>query len=272
MDITGKTIVITGASSGIGKAAAKTLSQEGAQLVITGRSDKTKKLADELKCDYYIVDYASFSDVRKFAGSLLDKYPRIDVLANNVGGVIGDRRLTEDGNEMTFQVNHLSGFLLTQLLKERLEASNAIVINTSSMANNMGKIDFNDLHGEKRYDSFRAYGTAKLMNILHAKEISKRFEGVSAASFHPGVVATEFAREGSRFVKWFYESPLGNLFMISPEKGADTLLWLISSTPGKDWTSGEYYHKRKPGKKSPQATDSAAKKLWEVSKKITKTQ
>src|SRR6056297_367593 len=114
MDITGKTIVITGASSGIGKAAAKTLSQEGAQLVITGRSDKTKKLADELNCDYYLVDYASFSDVRKFAGSLLDKYPRIDVLVNNVGGVIGDRRLTEDGNEMTFQVNHLSGFLLTQ--------------------------------------------------------------------------------------------------------------------------------------------------------------
>ena len=270
--MTGKTIVITGASSGIGAAAARALSQKGAQLVITGRSDKTKKLADELNCDHFLVDYGRFSDVRKFARALLDNYPQIDVLVNNVGGVIGDRRVTEDGNEMTFQINHLSGFLLTQLLKERLEASNAIVINTSSMANNMGKIDFDDLQSEKKYDSFRAYGTAKLMNILHAMEIGRRFDGVHAASFHPGVVATEFAREGSRLVKWFYESPLGKLFMISPEKGADTLLWLISSTPGKDWTNGEYYQKRKAGKKNPRVNDDVARKLWEVSEKITKTE
>lgn len=267
---TSKTIVITGGSSGIGAAAARVLSQMGEQVVITGRSEETKRLAEELGCDYYLVDYTRFSDVKRFAKSLIEKYPRIDVLVNNVGGIIADRRMTEDGHEMTLQVNHLSGFLLTQLLQERLEASKAIVINTSSAGNILGNIDFDDLESESRYHSLRVYGTAKLMNILHAIEVSRRFKGVSAASFHPGVVETGFAREGSGFIRWIYNTPLKSLFIIPPEKGADTLLWLITGVPGTDWKAGEYYYKRKPGRKNPQVNRGVAQKLWEASERLVK--
>lgn len=270
-NLSGKTIIITGGSSGIGAAAARTLRHKGARVVITGRSDETKRLAEEIGCDYYLVDFTRLAEVRQLAQQLLDKYPRIDVLVNNVGGIIASRRLTEDGHETTLQVNHLSGFLLTLLLQERLEASKAIVINTSSMANTMGRVTFDDLQNEKKYKSMSAYGAAKLMNILHAQEISRRFKGVWAASFHPGVVETGFAREGSGFVKWAYEGLLGRFLMISPEKGADTLVWLISTVPGKDWQDGEYYYKRKPGRKNPQATPEVAARLWDVSEQLTGT-
>lgn len=173
---------------------------------------------------------------------------------------------------MTLQVNHLSAFLLTQLLKERLEASKAIVINTSSAANIIGKLDFSDLERKKSYSAMRAYGAAKLMNILHAMEISRRFNGVSAASFHPGAVSTGFAREGGSFLKWIYESPLRHLFLISPRKGADTLLWLIRGESGKDWKEGEYYYKRKPGPKNSQANSKNSRKLWEVSEHLIKAE
>lgn len=269
-DLDGKTIVITGGSSGIGAAAAKTCSDLGAKVVISGRSEETKKLAAELECDYYLVDFTSFAEVKKFAQALLDKFPKIDVLVNNVGAIISDRRLTQDGHEMTLQVNHLSAFLLTNLLQERLERSNALVINTSSAANLIGKLDFSDLEREKDYSSMRAYGTAKLMNILHAMEISRRFKGVRAASFHPGAVSTGFAREGSSFVKWIYDTPLRHLFLITPKKGADTLLWLIRSEAGKEWQAGEYYYKRKPGIKNSQVTTNNAQKLWEVSERMIK--
>jgi NAD(P)-dependent dehydrogenase (short-subunit alcohol dehydrogenase family) len=268
-DLTGKTIIITGGSSGIGAAAARILRKMNATVVITGRSEETRRLAEEIGCDYFLVDYARFSEVRKFANDLLEKYPRIDVLVNNVGGIIVDRRLTEDGHEMTFQVNHLSGFLLTQLLQERLEASKAIVINTSSVANTMGKVNFNDLENAKDYRALRAYGNAKLMNILHAMEISRRFKGVWAVSFHPGTVETGFAREGGGIIKWLYESSLKGLFLIPPDQGADTLIWLISTVPGKDWQDGGYYYKREPGRKNRQVNAEMAEKLWDVSEQLT---
>lgn len=263
--VSGKIIVITGGSSGIGAAAAKILTEKGAELIITGRSEETKHVAAEIGCEYFLVDYSSFTEVRNFAEKLLAKYPRIDVLVNNVGGIIGERRITEDGHQMTLQVNHLSGFLLTNLLQKRLEASNGMVLNTSSIANTMGKIDFNDMEREESYHALKVYGAAKLMNILHAMEISRRFNGVSAASFHPGTVSTGFAREGKGFLKWIYEGPLKHLFLISPKKGADTLIWLIEGQPGIAWNSGGYYYKRKPGRKNKQANERVAQQLWETS-------
>ena len=260
-----KVIVITGGSSGIGAAAARELRARGAKVVITGRSEATRKLAEDIGADYYLVDYTRLSDVRSFAEKLLDNYPRIDVLVNNVGGVLKQRYLTPDAFEQTFQVNHLSGFLLTSLLLNRLEASKAIVINTSSMANRMGRLAFDDLQSEKRYNAMGVYGSAKLMNILHAMEIARRFKGVKAASFHPGVVRTGFARDGKGFMRWAYESFFGKLFMISPEQGADTLIWLITTS---GWKSGEYYYKRKPGLKNKLVTDANAVRLWEVSEKL----
>jgi len=265
-----KTIIVTGGSSGIGEAAARILSKMGAKLVITGRSSDTKRIAEELKCDYFLVDFTQFDEVKKFADKLLERYPRIDVLVNNVGGIFKNRRVTKDGLEQTFQVNHLSGFLLTQLLQKRLEASKALVVNTSSMANLFGDIRFNDLQLEQSFQSMRAYGTGKLMNILHAVEISKRFQNVRAVSFHPGVVRTAFARESSGIFKWAYEAAIKNWFMISPEAGADTLVWLIAGEGYDTLISGEYFYKRKPGKKNPQVTAENAQKLWEVSEKLVK--
>src|SRR5712691_9270931 len=130
----GKTIVITGGSSGIGAAAARELRKRGANVVITGRSAATAQLANEIGADYVLADFARFCDVRALAETLLAKYPRIDVLANNAGGLIAGREITEDGHEKTMQVNHLAPFFLTLLLRERLEASSATVINTASGA------------------------------------------------------------------------------------------------------------------------------------------
>jgi NAD(P)-dependent dehydrogenase (short-subunit alcohol dehydrogenase family) len=254
--------IITGGSSGIGAAAARALRERGATVAITGRSAETARLAAELGCDHYLCDFARFGDVRALAGQLLAKYPRIDVLANNVGCVIGVRQVTEDGHEKTLQVNHLSPFLLTTLLRERLEASGATIINTSSGAHRMGHVDFADLENERRYSAWRAYGNAKLMNILHAAEINVRYRGVRAASFHPGVVATGFAREGSPLTRILYDV-FGRIFMLSSEKGADTLVWLATTT---DWPVGEFFIKRKVAKKSTEAADRIlAGKLWDVS-------
>lgn len=262
-----KTIVITGGSSGIGAAAARMLRERGAQVAITGRSQETLRLAREIGADAFLADFAKLRDVRALAAQLLAKYPRIDVLANNVGGVIATRQLTEDQHEKTLQVNHLGGFLLTLLLRERLEQSNAAIIDTSSGAHRMGHVDMNDLENARNYKAWRAYGTAKLMNILHAKELNRRFRGVRAVSFHPGVVATGFAREGSSMTRVLYESVLRKLFMISPEKGADTLVWLATTN---DWTPGAFYIKRREAPVKPQANDAElARALWDWSERAT---
>ena len=258
-----KTIVITGGSSGIGAAAARQLREQGATVAITGRSPETVRLAREIGADAFLADFAKFRDVRVLADQLLAKYPRIDVLANNAGAVIATRQVTEDGHEKTLHVNHLGGFLLTLLLRERLEASHAMVINTASGAHRWGQIDFAHIENERDYKPWRAYGTAKLMNILHAREINRRFRAVRGVSFHPGVVATGFGREGARTTRMLYESVLSKLFMISPEKGADTLVWLATSN---DWTPGEFYVKRKPARTQPEAKDDRlARELWDWS-------
>lgn len=261
-----RTVVITGGSSGIGAAAARQLAKDGARVAITGRSSETERLAREIGARAFLADFSRLSEVRSLAEALLAAYPRINVLANNVGGVIATRQVTEDGHEKTLQVNHLGGFLLTLLLRERLEASGARVINTSSGAHRMGRIDIPDFENERRYSPWRSYGTAKLMNILHAAEINQRFRGVHAVSFHPGVVATGFGREGSSATRFFYESTVGKLFMISPEKGADTLVWLATSNPERDWIPGGFYIKRKLARTSPQGYDAElARQLWDRS-------
>lgn len=263
-----KTIIITGGSSGIGAAAARALRERGATVAITGRSPETTRLANEIGADAFLADFASFRQVRALAEQLLAKYPRIDVLANNVGGVIATRQLTEDGHEKTLQVNHLGGFLLTLLLRERLEASEATVINTSSAAHRMGRVNFDDMESERGYAAWRAYGSGKLMNILHAAEINRRFRGVHGVSFHPGVVATGFAREGARATRILYESILRKLFMISPEQGADTLIWLATTIPVRDWQPGQFYVKRQRARTIPQATNAVvACDLWEWSER-----
>ncbi|KRE88123.1 short-chain dehydrogenase [Arthrobacter sp. Soil764] len=271
--LTPRTIVITGASDGIGAAAARTLAKAGEQVVVVGRSaEKTRALAGEIGADFYLADFADLAQVRELAAKLEEKYPRIDVLANNAGGIMGKRTLTVDGNESTFQVNHLAPFLLTTLLMDTLTASKAKVVNTSSGANSFGKLDLFDLSAEHGYSTNRAYGTGKLANILFTSELHRRFhdQGITAAAFHPGVVRTNFAAESGSPWRHAYTTLL-NRFMLSPDQGADTLLWLINGTPGTDWISGAYYYKRSLAKANPQAYDAElARGLWEKSEELVK--
>lgn len=267
--MTARTIVITGASDGIGASAARTLSKQGERVVVVGRSaEKTGRIAREIGADHFVCDFAELAQVRQLTAQLKEKYPRIDVLANNAGGIMGQRGLTVDGHEKTFQINHLAPFLLTTGLMEVLTASRASVINTSSAANALyGKMDLNDLGTAARYSANLAYGNAKLANILFTAELHNRYQaaGISTAAFHPGVVATNFAADTTSPFRFFYRSFL-NRFMLSPEQGADTLVWLATATPGQDWISGAYYAKRALAKANRQAYDpELARELWERS-------
>ncbi|ASD21860.1 MULTISPECIES: SDR family NAD(P)-dependent oxidoreductase [Cryobacterium] len=266
--MTDRTIVITGASDGIGAAAARALAATGERIVIVGRSpQKTEAIAAELGADHFIADFGRLAEVRTLAAELLQRYPRIDVLANNAGGIMGNREITVDGHEKTFQVNHLAPFLLTTLLMDRLLSSRASVINTSSTANRFGRIDLDDLENDRKYSPNNAYGDAKLANILFTRELHRRYNsrGLVTAAFHPGVVATSFSTDSTSIMRLVYQTALKRM-LITPEKGADTLVWLASTAAGVDWQSGEYYEKRKVHSTNHQATDAGlATALWERS-------
>lgn len=266
-----KIVIITGASDGIGLEAARQLHAQGASVVIIGRSpEKTKAAASELEVPYYVTDFTKLEQVRTLADSLCKAYPRIDVLANNAGGIFGERELTVDGFETTMQVNHLAHFLLTNLLMDVLIASKATVINTSSIANQgLSDFDIHDVNMEKKYSATKAYGNAKLENILFSKELNTRFgsKGVAAVSFHPGIVATNFGSESNGIFRFLYHGPFRKLMrLMTPAQGADTLVWLATTEPRKDWTPGEYYVKRRVTKANDKAYDpELARSLWEQS-------
>lgn len=263
-------IVITGASDGIGEQAARQLHALGNTVVIVGRSaEKTERVASSLRAPFYVADFTSLHDVRRLAGELQANLPRIDVLANNAGGIFATRTVTGDGHELTFQVNHLSPFLLTTLLMEQLVASRATVINTSSVAHRaFSHFDIDDLEMTADYSPTRAYGNAKLANILFTTELHRRYHeaGLSAAAFHPGAVASNFASQTNSPMRFIYHGPLAKVLLLPTSKGADTLTWLASTTPGRDWESGRYYVKRKVATVTKEASDPAlALQLWERS-------
>ena len=268
-DMAGKTIVITGASDGIGAAAARLLHDRGARVVVVGRSqEKTAAVAKSVGTEPITADFTDLASVRQAAKAILKVCPQIDVLINNAGGLWPDRILTDDGHEQTFQVNYLAPFLLTNLIRESLVASKGRVISTSSRANTAGRVDLDDLDS-----AFNVYGTTKLENILFTKELARRWgsEGVTATCLHPGVVATQFGRD-SKLTSLFYQG-LAKHVLRSPEKGADTIVWLAIAAPGKDWQSGGYYADRKPGKQlNPQANDTElAAALWDRTESLLNT-
>jgi NAD(P)-dependent dehydrogenase (short-subunit alcohol dehydrogenase family) len=269
-----QTIVITGASDGIGAAAARRLSGDGHSVVLVGRSrDKTAAVADELGAPYYLADFSDLDQVRALADELASAYPRIDVLANNAGGIMGPRTLTTDGFELTFQVNHLAPFLLTTRLLPVLTASHAKVIQTASIAARLfGHLDLDDLQLERGYSPDRAYGNGKLENILFTRELDRRYggQGIAAAAFHPGVVGTNFASDTTHPMRFLYHTPLiKNLFTISPEKGARGLVWLAENEPRTTWPTGEYFERNKVAKSNPQARDAQlAVDLWDRSAEL----
>lgn len=269
-----KTIVITGASGGIGAAAARQLAAAGHRVVVVGRSPhKTAQVAGELGADHFVADFTRLADVRQLAADLDAACPRIDVLANNAGGILGDRSKTDDGFERTLQVNHLAPFLLTNLLLDKLLASGATVVQTSSVgARLFGSLDLDDLDHERDFTPHRAYGTAKLENILFTTELHRRFhdQGLSSAAFHPGLVATSFAAESTSFMRPIYQSRIGKMFLATPDQGAAQLVRFAQREPGADWQSGAYYESGRVARRvNPQARDAdLARGLWERSAEL----
>ncbi|WP_434966645.1 SDR family NAD(P)-dependent oxidoreductase [Janibacter indicus] len=239
-----RTIVITGASDGIGAAAGRQLAETGARLILVGRSpEKTSAVAAATGAEHYVADFARLDDVRRLAGELNEVCERIDVLANNAGGMFSGPTVTQDGFEKTFQVNHLAPYLLTHLLIDKLIGSRSAVVNTSSIgARLFGHIDLEDLNNWAGFSPNKAYGDAKLANILFTKELHERFHGrgLSSVAFHPGNVATNFASDTDSYFQRVYHGAL-RAFLISPEQGGARLRHFIEGQPGRAWTSGEYY-------------------------------
>jgi NAD(P)-dependent dehydrogenase (short-subunit alcohol dehydrogenase family) len=267
-----RTVVITGASDGIGAAAARELTGRGHDVVVVGRSDeKTAAVAGPLGVPHFTADFARLDDVRRLARELQQSVPRIDVLVNNAGGIFDRRELTPDGHERTWQVNHLAPFLLTHLLLDGPLADGTAVLNTSSIASHIGRLSSETLVDDRRWSPQRAYGDTKLANILFTRGLDRRYgpRGLSAAAFHPGGVATNFASGTTTALRFLYRTRLGRRLMITPEQGAETLVWLADSAAGRDWRSGGYYEKCRPGRAPSRAADDAlADALWRRSAEL----
>ena len=230
-----KTIVITGASDGIGKAAARDLHAQGHNVVLVGRSsEKTKAIAKELDAPYYIADFSRLADVRTLAKALAKDYKTIDVIALNAGGIFSDRTITKDGFELTFQVNHLAHFLLVGLLMNTLIKNRASIIATSSAANFTNRLNLNDLNAEHVYSKWAVYGNAKLMNIMFVRELNRRYakQGIASAAFHPGLVATSFSRDLSATLKKLFSARFMRLFGLKTPQEV-RIRWYGSQRPNR---------------------------------------
>jgi NAD(P)-dependent dehydrogenase (short-subunit alcohol dehydrogenase family) len=287
--LAGRTVVITGASDGIGAAAARQVAGLGARVVVVGRSaQKTAAVAESIGATALTGDFARLEDVRRVAGQILALCPRIDVLANNAGAMFPGRVVTADGNEMTFQVNYLAGFLLTGLLLPRLAATpGSRVLATSSMINVAGRIDLGDLNRARRpYRQFAAYADSKLAGILFVRELARRVAGSAAGSagagradgvaagpaataFHPGFVLSQFGRD-----TWYLSRLNGrwwNRFVArTPEHGAEPLT-ALAVRPDPHTVNGAYLHRFRCRERlvASQARDAGlARELWERSTEL----
>jgi retinol dehydrogenase-14 len=273
----GRTCLITGASSGIGKETARALARMGATVVLAGRdAARTGAALEEIRAStgntdlhLAIADLSSQAEVRRLASECLERFASLHVLVNNAGAMYARRQTTVDGLELTFATNHLAPFLLTRLLRDRLAASApARVITVSSMAERFGRIAFEDLQSERRYDALRAYGQSKLANVLFTRELARRLDGtgVTANCLHPGAIASNFGRHEP--------GPWGLLFRLvrpvlaTPEQGARTSVYLASS-PEVEQVSGRFFVRCREVRASRASRDpELARRLWEVSEQL----
>jgi retinol dehydrogenase 14 len=271
----GKNVLITGGTGGIGLATATGLVGLGARVGVVGRSaargavaaDAVRRKVPSAQVDVFEADLCSQAEVRRLAAEVRQAYPRLDVLVNNVGGYWAHRHVTADGLEHTFALNHLASYLLTHELRELLVASApARVVTVSSGAQAMGRIDLDDLQGERSYSGQRAYNQSKLANVLFTYELARRLEGtgVTATVLHPGVTRTAFGQEDSgRWMRLML--PVVRPFMKTPERGASTVAHLASS-PEVAGVTGAYFANRRPKRSSKSSYDlDLAGRLWAVS-------
>jgi retinol dehydrogenase 12 len=276
----GKVVVLTGGTSGIGQAAAAELARRGARIILIARdrARAAQALADINNagpgCAHRAVyaDLASIAETRRIAAEITVEEPRIDVLINNAGALFNRRQLSPDGLELTFAVNHMAYFVLTEGLKRTLVGSNsARIVNTASGAHRRATLDFDDLQSERAYSGFQVYGRSKLCNILFTRELARRLKGsgVTANCLHPGFVATRFGDRSGGLVQVLM--PIAKLGAINPKKGAKTIVYLASS-PEVASMSGLYFYQEKPDTPSPEAQDdAAAARLWAESERIEAT-
>jgi NAD(P)-dependent dehydrogenase (short-subunit alcohol dehydrogenase family) len=277
----GKTIVATGATSGIGEVAVLALAGLGARIVFIARDaaraqatmQKLEAKAPGLSHRMHLADLSSLAETRKVGEAIAASEPRIDVLINNAGALFSHRQVTPEGLELTFALNHMAYFVLTEALREKLIASvPARVVSTASDAHQGASLDFNDLQSANGYGGYKAYGRSKLANILFTRELARRLAGtgVTANCLHPGAVATRFGDSSGGMVGLLL--PVLRLFFISPEQGADTIIYLASS-PEVANTTGAYFVKRKVTAPTAAAQDdAAAKRLWEASEALAAAQ
>ncbi len=273
-----KTCMITGATSGIGKATALGLAKLGATLVLVSRKRERgesalREIVQESgnpNLSLLVADLGSQKAVRQLAKDFVGTHERLDVLINNAGVFLTKRSLTEDGLETTFAVNHLAPFLITNLLLDTIKTSAPSRIVTVSSAAHQGEvIDFDDLQGERHYSGFDAYGQSKLANILFTHELARRLQGtgVTANCLHPGVVRTNLGSHNGLIYRTGYR--LVSLFFASPEKGSRTSVYLASS-PEVEGVSGKYFVNKKERESSPESSDeAAAQRLWQISEGLT---
>lgn len=265
-------VVLTGATRGIGRAAAVELARQGAELALVGReAARVEAVAREAEAagggapvHRHVADLTLMSEVRSLADELRRRYERIDVLANNAGALFASRGETAEGLERTIALNHLAPFLLSNLLRDRL--SGARVVTTASDAHESGRLELDDLQSERGYAAMRVYGTSKLCNILFTRELARRAPELHANCFHPGVVRTGFGKNENGI--WKLLTTLGGPFFRSPERGARSLVWLACS-PDAAELNGEYVVDEKVARPSDQAKDDGlARGLWERSAEL----
>ncbi|MGZ3451605.1 MAG: SDR family oxidoreductase [Polyangiales bacterium] len=274
-DLEGKVFLLTGATEGIGKAAALDFAKRGATLVLVGRNpEKTERVAAELKKDsgnerieILLGDLSRVSEMRRIAHEFKAKHDRLDVLVNNAGAIFTSRKLSADGYEMTFALNHLAYFVVTMELLDVLKKTpGARIVNTSSGAHAQGRLDLDDVvRREKSYSSFEVYGSSKLANILFTRELARRLEGSGVVTncFHPGFVQTGFGANNDGAIAALIKVG-ASLFARTPQKGAETLVWLATS-PEAARFDGEYFMDKKLGRRTKRARDEAlGKRLWDL--------
>jgi NAD(P)-dependent dehydrogenase (short-subunit alcohol dehydrogenase family) len=267
-------VVLTGATRGIGRAAASALAEQGVELAIVGRErDRVDDVVREARATGggapvhgHVADLMLMAEVRRLAGELRDSYPHIDVLANNAGALFASRKLTSEGLEQTLALNHLAPFLLTNLLLDRLDGGR--VVTTTSDAHSQGALDLDDLQKQSgRYAAMRVYGTTKLCNILFTTELARRAPQLHANCFHPGVVRTGFGKNDNGI--WKLITTIGSPFFRSPDRGARSLVWLATS-PEAASLNGAYVVDEKVKQPSASAQDQKlAAELWERSAELT---
>lgn len=273
-----KTVVITGATSGIGEVAADHLAQLGARIVFVARDrargDAMRKhlraVAGHTDHVVHYGDLTRLSEMKRVAHEIADSEPKIDVLVNNAGAMFNSRQVTEDGLERTFALNHMAYFVMTNILLDRLKATpGARIVSTASDAHRGNKLNFDDLQSARGYSGYAVYGRSKLMNILFNRELARHLAGtgVTANCLHPGFVATRFGNESGGAFSFAIKAAKN--FALTPEQGAETMIWLASSDEVAN-VSGGYFVKRKQATPSKEArNDADAKRLWDESVKIS---